>query len=87
MQLQIKRFRTFNPRRIQPLQIPHLLLRPHLNHLPRIMFRIFTESTISRDISVSVFEDEDTCFVDFDGDLGMLGVGTDGVVDVGFFAC
>ena len=51
------------------------------------MFRIFTESTISRDISVSVFEDEDTCFVDFDGDLGMLGVGTDGVVDVGFFAC
>jgi len=86
MQLQIQRFRTLNPRAPQALQIPHLLLRPHLDHLPRIVFRVLTEPAIARDIPVPVLEDKDTCLVDFDGDLRVRGVGGGGVVDVGFFA-
>jgi hypothetical protein len=85
MHLQIQGLRTINPRRKQPFQIPHFLLSPHLDHFPRIMFRVASgKPKVTGDVPIPVFEYENRRFVDFDGEVVVCGIFADGMVYIGF---
>lgn len=55
---------------VDPFQVPELLLRPHLDHLPRVLYIVpIPESILPLHIPFPVFEDQNGCFVYFDGKL------------------
>jgi len=61
------------PGSVEPPQVPHLLLGPQSDHFPWVLGVATTETAFARDITVSVFEDEDGRFVDLDGEVGLGG--------------
>lgn len=91
------RSRASNPLVLQPTQVPHLLLGPHSNHLPRVALAVtVSEPMLACNVAVSILEDEDRGLVDLEGEVrreregvrirscrsGRLGR-REGVVDIG----
>ena len=67
---------------MKTLQIAHLFLGPHLDHLAWIVLVVtVAESKLTRHVSIAVFERQDRRLVDFDG--SMLAILRRGVVDIG----
>ena len=54
--------------------IPHFLLGPDLDHFAWIGLAVaLAPAVFAGDVLVAIFEDEDGCFVDFDGVFGDVG--------------
>lgn len=71
---------------IQTLQVAHLLLRPCLDHLPRVRLTVaIAEAIFARDVLVAVLEDEDRGLEDLDGVFFV--VFALGVIHVSLLAC
>ena len=86
--------RAGNARVVEPRQVPHLLLGPRPNHLPRVFPAVaLPEPKLAGDVLVPVLEDENGGLVDFDGPVfALLGravvhvgllAGGDAAVDLG----
>ena len=73
---------------MDPDQVPHLLLRPGLHHLPRVLLAVpLAESEFSAHVSVAIFKHEDAGLEDLDCHAhGVLVWSPDTVIHVGLLA-
>jgi hypothetical protein len=70
----LERLRARDARGAEALQVPHLLLRPHAHHLPRVVARVpAPEAVLARDVLVPVAEDEDGGLVDLEREVRAAG--------------
>lgn len=50
------------------------------------MLRVAREPKIACDIAITIFEYEDRCLVDFDGEIRVSWILADGMIYIGFFS-
>ena len=70
---------------VQACQVPHFLLCPQTHHLSWVVAGVtMTETKLSSNVLVTVFEDQNGCLIDLDSTVTLL---AGGEVDIGLLSC